>query len=48
MKAGQGVAAAALEYAAYLDRDLAAHLRVYLFWLEERRSPTAEDRLPRL
>ena len=48
VKAGQGVAAAALEYAAYLDRDLAAHLRVYLFWLEERRSPTAEDRLPRL
>jgi hypothetical protein len=30
------VAAAALKYAAYLDGDLAAYLRVYLFWLEER------------
>ncbi|MFD5365778.1 ferredoxin [Streptomyces sp. NPDC127103] len=47
-KADQGVAAAALKYAAYLDGDLAAHLRVYLFWLEERSSPTAADRLPQL
>ncbi|MET7509379.1 ferredoxin [Streptomyces albidoflavus] len=47
-KAGQGVAAAAREYAAYLDGDLAAHLRGYLFRLEEHRSPTATDRLPRL
>ncbi|MEV4943396.1 ferredoxin [Streptomyces zaomyceticus] len=47
-KAGQGVAEAALEYAAYLDGDLTAHLRVYLFWLEEQRSHTAEERLPRL
>ncbi len=43
-KAGQGVAAAALKYAAYLDGELASHLRVYLFWLEE---PVA-DRLPQL
>ncbi|APE19576.1 ferredoxin [Streptomyces venezuelae] len=47
-KAGQGVAEAALNYARYLDGDLAAHLRVYLFWLEERRSPTLADRLPQL
>ncbi|MFJ4846714.1 MULTISPECIES: hypothetical protein [unclassified Streptomyces] len=42
------MAAAALAYADYLDGELAAHLRVYLFWLEERRSPTAADRLPTL
>lgn len=47
-KAGQGVAAAAKNYAAYLDGELAEHLRVYLFWLEERRSPTTADRLPQL
>ncbi|MFF8476120.1 ferredoxin [Streptomyces sp. NPDC015414] len=47
-KAGQGVAAAARDYAAYLDGELAAYLRAYLFWLEERRSPTEADRLPRL
>ncbi|MFD5770674.1 ferredoxin [Streptomyces sp. NPDC127049] len=46
--AGQGVAAAARQYAAYLDGELASHLRVYLFWLEERRSPTVADRLPML
>ncbi|MFI0899393.1 ferredoxin [Streptomyces sp. NPDC020983] len=45
-KAGQGVAAAALEYTAYIEGGLASHLRVYLFWLEERRSPAATDRLP--
>ncbi|MYV67068.1 hypothetical protein GT043_14230 [Streptomyces sp. SID2131] len=48
LKAGQGVAAAALEYADYLGGELASHLRVYLFWLEERRSPTGADRLPQL
>jgi hypothetical protein len=47
-KAGQGVAAAAQKYADYLHRELASHLRVYLFWLEERRSPTVADRLPQL
>ncbi|MFI0943603.1 hypothetical protein [Streptomyces sp. NPDC021020] len=40
------MAAAALEYAAYIEGELASRLRVYLFWLEERRSPTATDRLP--
>ncbi|MFE7855341.1 ferredoxin [Streptomyces sp. NPDC057403] len=47
-KAGQGVASAAEHYAAYLDGELAAHLRTYVFWLEERRSPTEADRLPLL
>ncbi|MEV0886098.1 hypothetical protein ACIOHB_14045 [Streptomyces microflavus] len=47
-KSGQGTAAAAEAYAAYLDGELAAHLRAYLFWLDERRSPTAADRLPQL
>ncbi|MEU4080177.1 hypothetical protein [Streptomyces venezuelae] len=42
------MADAALNYARYLDGDLAAHLRVHLFWLEERRSPTPADRLPQL
>ncbi|MEW1547813.1 hypothetical protein [Streptomyces tsukubensis] len=40
------MAAAALEYAAYLDGEPASHVRVYLFWLAERRSPTGADRLP--
>ncbi|ARF76642.1 ferredoxin [Kitasatospora albolonga] len=47
-QSGQGTAAAADDYAAYIDGELAAHLRVYLFWLHERRSPTAADRLPQL
>ncbi|MFI1563202.1 ferredoxin [Streptomyces sp. NPDC020490] len=47
-RSGQGTAAAADDYAEYVDGELAAHLRVYLFWLDERRSPTAADRLPRL
>ncbi|TQJ85442.1 hypothetical protein [Streptomyces sp. SLBN-31] len=47
-KAGQGVASAAEDCAAYLDGELAAHLRTCLFWLEERRSPTEADRLPHL
>ncbi|MFJ6581192.1 ferredoxin [Streptomyces sp. NPDC091368] len=47
-KAGQGVAAAAVAYADYIDGELAAHLRAYLFWLEERRPPEGADRLPRL
>ncbi|MFE0042459.1 ferredoxin [Streptomyces albireticuli] len=47
-KAGQGTAAAALDYASYLDGELAAHLRVYLFRLDERRSPTLGDKLPQL
>ncbi|MEV7307862.1 ferredoxin [Streptomyces microflavus] len=47
-KSGRGTAAAAEAYAAYLDGELAAHLRTYLFWLDERRSPTAADRLPQL
>ncbi|MFC9795615.1 hypothetical protein [Streptomyces sp. NPDC057695] len=42
------MAEAALWYGAHLDGDLSDHLRVSLFWLEERRSPTAADRLPQL
>ncbi|WP_229844605.1 hypothetical protein [Streptomyces cinnamoneus] len=45
---GQGTAAAARDYATYLDGELAAHLRAYLFWLDERHPPTPTDRLPRL
>lgn len=47
-KSGQGTAAAALDYAAYLDGELAAHLRVYLFWLDRRRAPEPDEVLPRL
>ncbi|GIH22744.1 hypothetical protein Aph01nite_10540 [Acrocarpospora phusangensis] len=47
-KSGQGTAAAALDYASYLDGELASHLRIYLYWLDERRSPTPTDRLPEL
>ncbi|MFF2213681.1 ferredoxin [Streptomyces antibioticus] len=45
---GQGTAAAARDYAAYLDGELSTHLRIYLFWLDTRRAPTPGDRLPRL
>ncbi|MFF0203311.1 ferredoxin [Streptomyces sp. NPDC005017] len=47
-RSGQGTAAAAHDYAAYIDGELATHLRIYLLWLEERRSPTTADRLPHL
>ncbi|MGW0779024.1 ferredoxin [Streptomyces sp. NPDC002835] len=47
-RSGQGVAPAVENYTAYLDGELAAHLRVYLFWLDERRPPTLADRLPEL
>ncbi|MEU1619655.1 ferredoxin [Streptomyces sp. NPDC005722] len=46
--AGQGLAASVADYAAYIADGLAADLRVYLHWLEERISPTPGDRLPRL
>ncbi|MFE3186246.1 ferredoxin [Streptomyces violascens] len=47
-KSGQATAAAAHDYAAYIDGELAAHLRLYLFWLDERRPPTLKDTLPQL
>lgn len=47
-KSGQGTAAAARDYAAYLDGELAAHLQIYLFWLDGRHLPTPTDRLPQL
>ncbi|MER5479334.1 ferredoxin [Streptomyces sp. NPDC002734] len=48
LRHGQGVAEAALDYAAYIEGELAQHLRVYMFWLEERRSPDPGNPLPRL
>jgi len=47
-KHGQGTARAAQDYARCLDAELGGHLRVYLFWLEERRSPAPTDHLPQL
>jgi hypothetical protein len=47
-QSGQGVAAAARDYAAYIDSELETHLRAYLFWLTERRVPTPADSLPPL
>ncbi|MGX1271278.1 ferredoxin [Streptomyces phaeoluteigriseus] len=46
--AGQGTAAAVRDFAAYIADGLAADLRIYLYWLEERRSPGPDDRLPEL
>ncbi|MFJ7273500.1 ferredoxin [Kitasatospora sp. NPDC098663] len=46
--AEQGVAAAVRDYTSYIAGDLAADLRIYLYWLEEGRSPTPDDRLPGL
>ena len=34
------------DYSDYLRGDLEGHLRVYAFWLEERRSPNSSDALP--
>ncbi|MFF2526574.1 ferredoxin [Streptomyces liangshanensis] len=45
---GQGVAAAVRDFEAYIAGGLATDLRVYLHWLEERRSPAPGDRLPEL
>ncbi|WP_329120125.1 ferredoxin [Streptomyces sp. NBC_01465] len=46
--AEQGLAAAVRDFASYLAGQLAADLRIYLYWLEERRSPMPGDRLPEL
>ncbi|MGW7582364.1 ferredoxin [Kitasatospora sp. NPDC054768] len=46
--AGQGIAAAVRDFELYIAGDLATDLRIYLYWLEERRSPTPVDRLPAL
>ncbi|WP_171166384.1 ferredoxin [Streptomyces sp. I05A-00742] len=46
--AGQGVAAAVRDFKAYLDGELAADLRIYLFRLAEGRPPASGDRLPEL
>ncbi|MFJ9457425.1 hypothetical protein ACIRST_20340 [Kitasatospora sp. NPDC101447] len=47
-RSGQGIAAAVRDFERYIADGLATDLRVYLHWLEERRSPTPEDRLPDL
>ncbi len=47
-RAGQGVAAAVQDYESYMTGSLATDLRIYLYWLEEGRSPGHGDRLPEL
>ncbi|KDN80607.1 hypothetical protein KCH_76560 [Kitasatospora cheerisanensis KCTC 2395] len=46
--ADQGIAAAVRDFEHYIAGGLATDLRIYLYWLEERKSPTPDDRLPRL
>jgi len=36
------------DYLAYLDGELPDHLRVYMYFLDHRRSPTSKDLLPQL
>ncbi|MEI5521558.1 ferredoxin [Streptomyces brasiliscabiei] len=45
-RSGQGVVAAVRGFEAYIADGLATDLRVFLYWLEERRSPGVDDRLP--
>ncbi|MFI9586966.1 ferredoxin [Streptomyces sp. NPDC052236] len=45
---GQGIAGAVRDFESYIAGGLATDLRVYLYWLDERRSPTPDDRLPEL
>lgn len=45
---GPGRGAAVRRFEAYLAEGLATDLRIYLYWLEERRSPTVLDKLPEL
>ncbi|MFE4976281.1 hypothetical protein ACFRAR_29780 [Kitasatospora sp. NPDC056651] len=47
-RAGQGVVAAVRDFELYIADGLATDLRIYRYWLEERRSPTPDDRLPEL
>ncbi|WP_263653410.1 hypothetical protein [Streptomyces sp. SMS_SU21] len=42
------MATAVRDYESYLAGSLAADLRIYLFWLEEGRSPPPGERLPDL
>jgi hypothetical protein len=44
----QEAAAGLRDFASYLAGPLDADLRIYLFWLMERRSPNSGDRLPSL
>ncbi|MBZ3902615.1 hypothetical protein [Streptomyces griseiscabiei] len=45
-RSGQGIVAAVGDFEAYIADGLATDLRVCLYWLEERRSPGVDDRLP--
>lgn len=44
----QGTRSGIEDFQSYLAGELASDLRVYLYWLEERRSPEPGDRLPEL
>jgi hypothetical protein len=44
----QEAAVGLTDYLAYLDNELSAHLRAYIYFLDHGRSPTACDRLPAL
>jgi hypothetical protein len=41
-------AAGLIDYASYLDGELEVDLRRYVRWLEEHRSPTPDETLPRI
>lgn len=47
-RAEQGIVSAVRDFETYIAGELALDLRVYLYWLEERRSPGVGDRLPGL
>jgi hypothetical protein len=47
-RSGQGIALAVRDFETYVADGLADDLRVYLYWLEERRSPGVGDPLPEL
>lgn len=44
----QGIRAGIRDFQAYIADELAGDLRIYLYWLDERRSPDPGDRLPEL
>lgn len=45
---GQGLVGAVRDHTDHTDGELAGHLRVHVFRLDEGRSPTPDDRLPEL
>ncbi|MFJ2651185.1 ferredoxin [Streptomyces sp. NPDC087420] len=48
VKWGQGIGAALRDFESYIAGGLATDLRISLYWLEELRSPSPDDRLPEL